>query len=89
MKTISLTDEAYERLKSWKTPEWDSFSKVVLEVIPKKGTAADMEKAFQTLSPLTQEEAKKIEEAMGWGKGWENVTVPWSAAILEEKDARR
>jgi len=88
MKTISLTDDAYERLKSWKSPEWDSFSKVVLEVIPKKGTAADMEKAFQTLNPLSQEEAKKIEEAMGWGKAWENVSETWSATISEEKHAR-
>jgi len=88
MKTISLTDDAYERLKSWKSPEWDSFSKVVLEVIPKKGTAADMEKAFQTLSPLTQDEAKKIEEAMGWGKSWESVSETWSATISEEKHGR-
>lgn len=88
MKTISLTDDAYERLKSWKSPEWDSFSKVVLEVIPKKGTAADMEKAFQTLRPLKQEEAQKIEEAMGWGQAWENVSKIWSATIPEEKYAR-
>ena len=36
MKTISLTEEAYERLKSWKDAALDSFSKVVLAKVPKK-----------------------------------------------------
>jgi len=85
MKTISLTDEAYERLKSWKSPECDSFSKVVLEVIPKRGTAADMEKAFQCLKPLTEEEAKQIEEDMGWANSWENVSDTWSVPVTGEK----
>ena len=87
MKTISLTDEAYERLKSWKSPDCDSFSKVVLEVIPKRGTAADMEKAFQSLKPLTEEEAKRIEEAMGWVNSWDNVSDIWSSVATEEKHA--
>jgi predicted CopG family antitoxin len=87
MKTISLTDEAYERLKSWKSPEWDSFSKVVLEVIPKRGTAADMGKAFQSLKPLTDEEAKRIEEAMGWANSWDNVSDTWSSVASGEKHA--
>ena len=87
MKTISLTDETYERLKSWKSPEWDSFSKVVLEVIPKRGTAADMEKAFQSLKPLTDEEAKQIKEAMGWANSWENVSDTWSGLASGDKHA--
>jgi predicted CopG family antitoxin len=88
MKTISLTDDAYERLKSWKSPDWDSFSKVVLEVIPKRGTGADMEKAFQALSPLTQEEATRIEEVMAWGNAWENASSAWSATVSKENHAR-
>ena len=88
MKTISLTDEAYERLKSWKSPERGSFSKVVLEVIPKKGTASDMEKAFCALGSLTPEEAKRIEEAMGWGNSWVDVSESWSNAVFGEKHAR-
>jgi predicted CopG family antitoxin len=87
MKTISLTDEAYERLKSWKSPEWDSFSKVVLEVVPKRGTAADMEKAFQSLKPLTEEQAKRIEEAMGWANSWDNVSDTGSSLASGEKHA--
>ena len=88
MKTISLTDDAYERLKSWKSPDWDSFSKVVLEVIPKRGTGADMEKAFQALSPLTQEEATRIEAAMAWGNSWENASEAWSTTASKENHAR-
>jgi predicted CopG family antitoxin len=88
MKTISLTEDAYERLKSWKSPEWDSFSKVVLQMIPKKGTAADMEKAFQALSLLSQEEAKRIEEVMAWGNAWENASSAWSTTASKENHAR-
>lgn len=87
MKTISLTDEAYERLKSWKSPECDSFSKVVLDVIPKRGTAADMEKAFQSLKPPTDEEAKRIEEDMGWANSWENVSDTSSVRATGENHA--
>lgn len=34
MKTITLTDEAYARLKDWKSGAQDSFSNVVLRVVP-------------------------------------------------------
>lgn len=36
MYTISLTDEAYQRLQDWKESTTDSFSTVVLEVVPRK-----------------------------------------------------
>jgi predicted CopG family antitoxin len=38
MKTITLDDEAYRRLKSWKRSSGDSFSKVVKRVVPEAGT---------------------------------------------------
>jgi hypothetical protein len=37
----------------------------------REGTAADMEKAFQSLRPLTDEEAMRIEEALGWANTWD------------------
>jgi predicted CopG family antitoxin len=40
MKTITLDDAAYERLKSWKRGPKDSFSKVVKRVVPQPGTLA-------------------------------------------------
>lgn len=35
-RTISITDEAYEKLKSLKTSEKDSFSDVILKYYPRK-----------------------------------------------------
>jgi len=37
MKTITLDEEAYARLKSWKRAPGDSFSKVVKRVVPQAG----------------------------------------------------
>ena len=37
MKTITLDDEAYSRLRSWKRSPGDSFSKVVKRVVPLAG----------------------------------------------------
>ena len=38
MKTITLDDTAYLRLKSWKQGHRDSFSSVVKRIVPEKGT---------------------------------------------------
>jgi predicted CopG family antitoxin len=40
MKTITLDDEAYQRLKAWKRSKGDSFSKVVKRVVPEAGSMA-------------------------------------------------
>jgi predicted CopG family antitoxin len=42
MKTITLDDDAYERLKSWKSRRGDSFSAVVKRVVPRAGTLEAM-----------------------------------------------
>lgn len=42
MKTISLDQEAYERLSAWKQPGRDSFSKVVKRMVPRKGSLASL-----------------------------------------------
>jgi predicted CopG family antitoxin len=42
MKTITLDEEAYARLKSWKRLPGDSFSKVVKRVVPLAGTLEAM-----------------------------------------------
>jgi hypothetical protein len=47
-----------------------------------------MEKAFQTLRPLTQEEANRVEEVMAWGNAWENASAAWSATAPKENHAR-
>jgi len=70
MKTISLSEEAYQRLKSWKTGEADSFSKVVLKTVPKRGTAADMLQAVEALPVLTDDESTHLEAARDWSNQW-------------------
>jgi len=42
MKTITLDDDAYERLKSWKRQGRDSFSAAVKRVVPRAGTLEAM-----------------------------------------------
>ncbi len=42
MKTITLDEDAYERLKSWKRQGSDSFSAVVKRVVPRAGTLESM-----------------------------------------------
>lgn len=41
-RTISISEEAYEKLKSLKTSEKDSFSDVILKFYPKKRKLSDV-----------------------------------------------
>jgi len=63
MKTITLNEAAYERLKAWKTGK-DSFSQVVLRTVPKRGTFGDLEDAFRALPKLSAEDSRTIEETI-------------------------
>ena len=56
--------------KSWKTESSESFSKVVLKVIPKKGTAADMDDAFECLKTLTGAEEEEVLSSLAWANDW-------------------
>ncbi len=79
MKTITLTEEAYERLRSWKDGKLSSFSKVVLAKVAKKGTLADLSAEIGRLPPLTDEQAKVMEEAADWANDWKNHRDPWTS----------
>lgn len=50
MKTITLDEDAYERLKAWKKGRNESFSSVVKRVIPEPGSLG----AFLTYSEAHQ-----------------------------------
>jgi predicted CopG family antitoxin len=63
MKTITLTDAAYQRLLAWKTGK-ESFSQVVLRKVPKRGTFADLNESFKVLPIPSQEQAQLMAEAM-------------------------
>lgn len=60
MKSMTPSEEAYRRLKSWKTDPSESFSTVVLKAVPKRGTAGDMDKTFDQLPKLTRRQAEAI-----------------------------
>jgi predicted CopG family antitoxin len=63
MKTITLTEAAYERLKAWKAGK-DSFSQVVLRVVPKRGTFGDLDEAFKALPTLSGERSRVMLETI-------------------------
>jgi predicted CopG family antitoxin len=84
MKTITLSEEAYERLKSWKTDPSESFSKVVLKKVPKRGTAGDMDEAFDRLSKLTVRQAEAMAAEAGWANDWRTCPDPWATSSVNE-----
>lgn len=63
MKTITLTEEAYDRLKAWKAGK-DSFSRVVLRMVPKRGTFGDLNESFKALPQLSEQQARTMHEAI-------------------------
>lgn len=80
MKTISLTDQAYERLAAWKDSPKDSFSTVVLKVVPKRGTLADLGTEIDKLPPLTDEQVGAMERALEWANNWRSQRDPWTSS---------
>jgi predicted CopG family antitoxin len=68
MKTITLTDDAYERLKAWKTGR-DSFSQVVLRTVPKRGTFGDLDESFRGLPMLSEEQSRIMQETIAAKRG--------------------
>lgn len=90
MKTLTLTNEAYERLKDWKTASNDSFSAVVLRMVPKRGTLAEMVEGFRQLPPLTEQQADTMAEVVARANEWDNgaeVDQPWPAALKPVADS--
>lgn len=79
MKTITLTDEAYERLLSWKGASQESFSKVVLSVVPKKGTLGQMLEDVKSLPALSSRQVRVMEEAATWGRKPETLKDKWTS----------
>jgi hypothetical protein len=44
-----------------------SLSEVVLKILPKRGTAGEMEEGFRRLPSLSESEALEVAAALGWG----------------------
>lgn len=79
MKTITLTDDAYQRLKDWKQTPSESFSKVVLKVVPERGTLGQMISDMSQLPSLSVTNAKIMEEAAAWGRKPTSHRDPWTS----------
>jgi len=78
MKTITLTDEAYQRLIVWKESPKDSFSKVVERVVPARGNLQNVMSAWETLPPLSAKQFATIESGLHEVNDWSKQKDPWS-----------
>ncbi len=56
-KTVRLSDEAYERLVSWKKDENESFSNLILKKLPKWMSKEERMALLERIQ-VTDEEAK-------------------------------
>ena len=79
MKTITLTEEAYNRLVAWKESPKESFSKVVEKIVPKKGTLGSILETTRTLSKLTSEQEKLLAEGCSAARNWKDQKDPWTS----------
>jgi predicted CopG family antitoxin len=77
MKTITLTEEAYERIAVLKTSPKDSFSKVILRAVPKRGTAAQMIADITALPTLTQPQADLMQAIVDEQNDISRSRDPW------------
>jgi predicted CopG family antitoxin len=77
MKTITLTEEAYERIAVLKTSQKDSFSKVILRAVPKRGTAAQMIADIASLPALTQPQADLMQAIVDEQNDISRSRDPW------------
>ncbi len=57
MKTITLDEDAYRRLLAWKRAKGDSFSKVVMRVVPEAGTVGAMAQFAARRAPSEDRDA--------------------------------
>ena len=58
MKTITLSDEAYYRIKMWKESPKDSFSKVIERLVPSRGSAKSVLNMLKKRRPLSVQQEK-------------------------------
>ncbi|HET8941184.1 MAG TPA: antitoxin VapB family protein [Rudaea sp.] len=79
MKTITLTEQAYARIAALKTSPKDSFSKVILRAVPKRGTAAQMLEEIRKLPPLSARQAKSMEAAVADQRDPKRWRDPWKS----------
>jgi len=79
MKTVTLSESAYERLAAWKSSPKDSFSKVIERVVPQRGTMSEALQKAQGLPPLSPEQFDQLERAARSGRSWSDQRDPWTS----------
>ena len=80
MKTITLTEEAYARIAALKVSPKDSFSKVILRVVPKRGTGAQLLAGAALLPPLTDAQSRVMEQVIARNNNWKQWRDPWTSS---------
>jgi len=78
MKTITLTDEAYERLLAWKENPKDSFSKVVDRVVSRRGTLGGVLNILHDLPAISDTTVQTIEKEAMANRKWKDQKDPWT-----------
>jgi predicted CopG family antitoxin len=62
-KTVSLSEDAYKRLREWKKSDNESFSEAILRILPKQRSVADIMKELEEEGEgLTEEEGEKMKK---------------------------
>ena len=71
-KTISISEEAYDRLRSWKGERRKTFSLVILDKLPAKGT---IDAVLDIARTLPSSDDRGLEEIIN--KTQEEVPPAW------------
>ena len=74
MKTISLTENAYQRLASWK--DGRTFSEVIERMIPPKGTIEAAFEAAEKLPSMSATDFEDLEQALNAGR--QQIPSAWT-----------
>jgi predicted CopG family antitoxin len=77
MKTITLDDVAYSRLKAWKRGSKESFSQVVKRLLPEPGTLASFMNFTETRRTAAMPGNQLMEEAVEQRSAAKNE--PWTS----------
>ncbi|EHQ36207.1 antitoxin VapB family protein [Methanoplanus limicola] len=63
-KTLSISDEAYDRLINWKKSDDESLSSVILRAIPKIRTPEELDELLSRIGSLSDEDADIMTKAV-------------------------
>ena len=79
MKTITLSEPAYRRLAEWKAHGRDSFSNVVMRMVPERGTLGQVLEDVRALPRLKPDQARVMDETVAWGRKPRKEDEPWTS----------